>query len=158
MEETQTDRSGQKSFASCSILSQQVMGGELVLPESSLVFASRGLNYWPLVKMEQRVTKSDWLPDGANASGIPLKQEKVQYNLAIFFLLVLFERTMQPCRRNAEQKDEIPSKVPLLRHATRGQHVSQIGLHPPHHKNTLQSTSVQRFERNALAFAKVRSS
>jgi hypothetical protein len=101
--------------------------------------ASQGLNYWPLVRMKQHVTKRLAARWSVNASGLPLQQKKVQYNLAIFFLLVPSERTMQLCRRNAEQKDEIPSKS-LLRHVNRDQHVSQIGLHPPHHKNTLQST------------------
>src|SRR5271155_26646 len=72
----------------------------------------------------------------------PRSRRKCNNNLAIFFLLVPSERTMHLCRRNAEQKDENPSKSRYFAMSTRMSR-SQISLHPPHHKNTLQSTSAQ---------------
>jgi hypothetical protein len=57
-------------------------------------------------------------------------RRKCNNNLAIFFLLVPSERTMHLCRRNAEQKDENPSKSRYFRHVNQDQHVSQIHLHP----------------------------
>src|SRR2546429_7599244 len=131
MEETQIDRSGQKS------------DGELVLPGSSLVFASRGLYYWPLVRMKQHVTKAIgcWAEVECLRPSIEAGESAIQPCDIIPIGSFRKDHASVPPKRGTERRNslKVPFTSPILPRIIR----SQIGLHPPHHKNTLQSTSAQ---------------
>ena len=155
MEEIQTDRSGQKSFASCRIPKPVSNGGELVLPGSLPCLLHHEVSIIGLlVRMKQHIGKAIgcWMELECLRPSIQAGESAIQS--CDIFPIGSFQKdhaSMLP-ERGTERRN--PLKVPLLAMLTRISMCLKYICIPPHHKNTLQSTSMQRFPRDASATAK----